>query len=128
MITKKQAEAISNEVLNQQRTSQVNYKSIGVSPMCSFYNCPELRSFPSGQRTKIIRRSVAVAHRHWQTRVACFVWLAAVVATSFLLPPSQQRFTYFAQFAGGAAFALIQRKYVLRNIAELLSQVSRHNE
>jgi di/tricarboxylate transporter len=88
MLSKEQAESVSNEFLNQARANSADTSrgSFGGSWYLR-YRLPELRSLTPGQRYAILREAHSYFMRRWQTRVGYAIVLLLILTVAFRFPP-----------------------------------------
>ena len=91
MISKDQANAIAEEILDQQRGPILKDKNVFARRIPVLYRCEELKALEPWQRAQVVREASANVSRQWGVKVCMLFWLLAVMFFWFLFVPVSTR-------------------------------------
>jgi formate-dependent nitrite reductase membrane component NrfD len=130
MISKEEAEAASNEILQEQQVKFQGTRRRLNALWAWFYSIPELREISAEQRNAIYREAEASFYDRWQTWFAIGAWciyLAYVIAVFLKLLPSSwsDELNPVLLAAGAAIIGAHRANYVHRYVSEVVKSTVR---
>jgi hypothetical protein len=123
MITKDQANSITDQLLDQQRAEALRAKNAAASRIPFFYQCPELQLLEPWQRAEVIREARRSLCGNWGISACMIAWGLAFVASWYLLVPAATQSTFilwwlamlvFPQFVLRVSLVRLHVKYLAR--------------
>jgi hypothetical protein len=133
MISKEEAEATSNKILQEQQAKYQRARRRLNAFWARFYSVPELKDVSAEQRKALFQEAETSFRERWETWFAIGAWcayLAYVIAIFLkLLPESWSDDLNMVLLAAGAAFVAAYRSnYIHRYVAEVVKSTVRQRK
>ncbi len=125
MLTKEQADSISDSLLAQEAQKIARDRNHHARAVHPLYRFPELSSVQPWQRQQIVRSAGKLADKCLPVLLSAFIFVTAVLAVAFFASPQYQTLRVFLVIlvCAGVPLALVRRHFMRRYAVALCRQL-----